>query len=231
VFKAAEPARPVRREFGGVFGEGMSTDPVRNTASNAPPAPDRAGPGAIVYRITLLLLLGACVWFLSRSPDRPQVPAIKPALALPGNTWRRGYEFDKQQRTAQMEFRTDGSIAQAGSGQGKFEIISPNEITLDPTSPTGGLFGWPDGGKKDSWSVEAVGEDLVLQRKSVPDDRVVLHKLREPDEQTKEILRALGDIRTELQLQGNARRSENASIQREVQLLREAEKKRVEEGK
>lgn len=209
----------------------MSTDPVRTTASGPLPLTDRAGPGTIVYRITMLLLLGACVWFLSRSLEPPQVPAIKPALALPGNTWQHVYEFDTKQQTAEMEFRTDGSIAQAGSGQGKFEIISPNEISLDPTFPTGGLFGWPDGGKKDRWSVEIVGDDILLQRKSAPHERVVLHRVRKPDKQTTQILQALQRIQNELVVQGGARQSENEAIRREIQLLREAEKKRSEDGK
>ena len=209
----------------------MSTDPVQKPASQTHPSSDRAGPGTIAYRIMVLLLLGICAWFLSRSQTPQQATVSKPAYSLPGNTWQHEYEFDNKRMTAQMEFRTDGSIAQRGSGQGKFLIISSNEISIDPTSPAGGLFGWPDGAKKDNWSVDPVGDDLVLQRKSPPNDRVVLHKVREPDEQTKEILRALGDLRTELQLQGNARRSENAAIQREVQLLREMEKKRFEEGK
>jgi hypothetical protein len=199
----------------------MSTEPVHKPASQPLPSTDRAGPGTIAYRIMVLSLLGICAWSLSRSPSPQQATASKPAYALPGNTWQHEYEFDKKRMTAQVEFRTDGSIAQRGSGQGRFLIISPNEISLDPTSPTGGLFGWPEGGKKDHWSVDAVGEELLLQRKAPPHDRVVLRKVKESDEQTKEILRALGDIRTELQMQGNARRSENAATQREIQLLRE----------
>ena len=209
----------------------MSTDSVRNSASAPLPPTNRAGPGTIAYRLIVVLLLGACAWFLSHSSHSPQAPANKPAYALPGNTWQHVFEFNKERRTAQMEFRTDGSIAQRGSGQGKFLIISPNEISLDPTFPTGGLFGWPDGGKEAQWRVEAVGDDLVLQRKSPPKDRVVLHKVREADEQTKEILRALGGIRTELQIQGNARRLENAAIERAMLLLWEMEKKRFEGGR
>jgi len=197
----------------------MSTDQVRHPGPELNPPTGGAGPGTIAYRIIVLLLLGVCAWFLSRSPHPPQATAIKPAYALPGNTWQHVHEFNKEQRTEQMEFRPDGSIVQRGSGQGKFLIISPNEISLDPTFPTGGLFGWPAAGEI-RWSVEAVGDDLVLQRKSPPNDRVVLHKVRKPDEQTNEILRALGGIRTELQMQGIARQSENAAIQREIQLLR-----------
>jgi hypothetical protein len=51
------------------------------------------------------------------------------------------------------------------------------------------------------------------------------------EEENEAIRRALGDILTELRLQGSARRTENAAIQREVQLLREMEKKRFDEGK
>ena len=51
------------------------------------------------------------------------------------------------------------------------------------------------------------------------------------EEQNEAIRRALRDILSELQLQGSARRSENAAIQREVQLLREMEKKRFDDGK
>jgi hypothetical protein len=209
----------------------MSTDPVRNPTSDPLPSTERAGPGTIAYRITVVLLLGTCAWFLSRSPNPPQAAAIKPAYALQGNTWRHVYEFNKEQQTAEMEFRTDGSIAQRGSGQGRFTIVSPNEISIEPTSPTGGLFGWPEAPKKDNWSVDAMGDDLLLQRKSPPKDRVVLRKVKEPDEQTKEILRALGEIRTELQTQANARRSENAAIQQDIRLLREMGKKRADEGK
>lgn len=208
----------------------MSTDPVRHPASERHPPTDGAGPGTIAYRIIVLLLLGVCAWFLSRSPHPPQVPATKPALALPGNSWRRVYEFDKKQATGEMEFRTDGSISQLGSGHGTFEIISPDEISLDPNSPTGGLWGWP-GNAKDRWSVEAVGDDLLLQRKSAPNDRVVLYKVRQPDEQTTQILQALQRIQNELAEQGRARKSENEAIRREIQLLRDVEKKRVEEGK
>jgi hypothetical protein len=49
--------------------------------------------------------------------------------------------------------------------------------------------------------------------------------------QNEAIGRTLGDILNELRLQGGARRTENAAIQREVQLLREMEKKRFDEGK
>ena len=209
----------------------MSTDPIRNPVSESHPPTVGVGPGTIAYRIGVLLLLGICVWFLSQAAHGPQASALKPAYALPGNTWQHVYEFDKKQMTAQMEFRGDGTIVQRGSGQGKFLIHSLNEISIDPTSPTGGLFGWPQSGIKSNWSVDAVGDDLLLQRKSPPNDRVVLHKVREPDEPTKEILRALGGIRTDLQIQDSIRQSAIAAIQRELQLLREMEKKRLEDGK
>lgn len=125
-----------------------------------------------------------------------------------------------------MEFRDDGSISQLGSGHGTFKIISPDEILLD----TKGLFGWP-GNARDFWSVETVGVDLLLQRKVAPNDRVVLHRVRKPDEQATQILETLQRIQQELAEQGRARKSENEAIRREIQLLRDVEKKRVEEGK
>ena len=201
----------------------MSETTGPNPVADPRPSASPAGLGTVAYRIAVVVLLGVNAWYLSRLPG-PDKPTGKPALALPGSTWRLDYELDlngnKERRAGVLEFGTDGSVAERGSGRGTFEIVGAEEISLDPK----GLFSWHASQKEiraDRWIVSIAGDNLVLQRKSPPNDRVVLHKVWETDAQTKEILRALGDIRTELQMQGNARRSENSAIQRELQLLRE----------
>jgi hypothetical protein len=154
----------------------MSTPSVPNPAPEPVPSNNLTGPGVIAYRIAVVLLLGAIAWNLSRHTESVKA---KPAFALPGSIWRLEQELDKKKHVMILEFRTNGTILQRGSGEGKFEIISPDEISVDP----GGLFSWPQR-EVDRWLVVIAGDNLVLRRRS-KSDQLFLHRFVASDEERK----------------------------------------------
>lgn len=212
----------------------MNTDPIRQSEPEPTLQTGRVGPGMIAYRIAVLLLLVGCVWLLSRTTQMVQMGAVKPAWSLAGTTWRLEYDWEvdgkKERKSGVIEFRADGAVAERGSGQGTFEVMSSDEILLNPK----GLFSWSVSQKSieaERLVVALAGDNLVLQRRSNPLSRVVLQRVHRSDEQHETIIREIQRLNLELAAQGRALRSELETIRREVQLFREMEKKRIEDGK
>lgn len=203
----------------------MSTAPVHNPSSEPLPSTDRAGPGMFKWSCLAfaIIFLSLLTWMINDA--REQTRRVREELRHIGE------EIDRSRPTLTLE----GEVDLLAHSDKVPDFIGTN---FNPPFASPPRLTFPDGHsgwqitvqKADSFGVNRDSSGAGNGRKFKWKAEGQPAKAR-VEEQNEAIRRALGDIRTELQLQGSARRSENAAIQREVQLLREVEKKRFDEGK
>jgi hypothetical protein len=200
----------------------MSTDPVRNSASDRVPSADGAGRGAFkwICLAVAVFFLGLLTWMINdvREQTRRVHEEIlrmreetKPTLTLEGEVDPLAHS-DKVPHFMGINYQPP--------------FASPPHLTF----PDGHADWQVTVQKADSFGLnrDPVGEGNKRKFKWKAEGRPAKTKVEEHNEANS---RTLGAILRELQLQGNDRRSENAAFLREVQLLRETQKKRFDEAK
>lgn len=203
----------------------MSTDPVRKSGSEPLPSTDSFGRGTFKWSC-----LGLAVGFLSLltwmiNDAREQTRHVHEELR------RMREEIDRSKPTLTLE----GEVAPLAHSDKVPDFIG---INYHPSFASPPHLTFPEGHsgwqitvqKADSFGLnkDMSGGGNLRKFKWKAEGQPAKAKI---EEQNEAIRQALGDILSELRQHGSARRSENMAIQREVQLLRELEKKRFDEGK